>query len=204
MNKENSFYIYRFLDEKGDVLYIGQTTNMENRMASHKQAHSRLTEGEKKLELYLRIKDVEYFEVESAYHMHILEIHMISKYRPHFNEVLKYETDRFFDFGEYQWKAYAFRTFARNMYGIYYNKPLSKSEIEYKLIHDNNYYNIVIIGQKYGDFVNLFFEGNFVSSDDPTWSDVYYNMIGNDEWLSAYKGLVEKEEPYDPNSKEHN
>ena len=77
------YYVYRFLDECGKILYVGQTTNLEGRMYQH------FIEKEKGEQLYEFTKKVEILELASQVDMSFIERYFIQKYQPVWNVNMK-------------------------------------------------------------------------------------------------------------------
>ena len=67
-----SYYIYKHLDNNNNIIYVGQTINIESRQSDHK------THSEWKNE----ISKIEYAEVTDKLLMDIYERYYISKYNP--------------------------------------------------------------------------------------------------------------------------
>lgn len=63
-------YVYRYLDETGNVLYVGITNNMERRVAEH--SHDKLSEIEN--------AKIEYFSVMYRTDAELLETYLINHY----------------------------------------------------------------------------------------------------------------------------
>lgn len=72
-------YIYRFLDKKSEVIYIGKTNNLTSRIKSH------FTNGHLKGEDYAEVERVEYITLPSDTDQYIAEIYLINKYKPKLN-----------------------------------------------------------------------------------------------------------------------
>lgn len=71
------YYIYRFLNEKNEVIYVGKTTNLNRRIEAHK--HSSLSN----IPLFdFEVFNIEYAKFKSEYKSSIYEIHYIVKYKP--------------------------------------------------------------------------------------------------------------------------
>lgn len=80
-------YIYRFLGERKELLYIGKTSNLKQRISGHLSG-SHLTKDKR-----LAIKYIEYQEFENKVDMDIKEVYLIAKYKPPFNTVSKYKDE---------------------------------------------------------------------------------------------------------------
>lgn len=72
-------YVYRFLGENGELLYIGKTKNIDKRLKQHKQ------NGHLKKEQYSKVHEIQYLEVPTMNDAGILERYLISKEKPEFN-----------------------------------------------------------------------------------------------------------------------
>ena len=73
------YYVYRFLDSEGNILYVGKTNNLENRMYQH------FNNGHLDSNQYTRVDKVEYLQFEQESDQHIAEIYLINKFKPEFN-----------------------------------------------------------------------------------------------------------------------
>ena len=69
-------YVYRFLDSKGNIIYIGKTVNMDNRMQSH------FTKGHLPKECYNAVCRIEYQKHKTESDALIMETYYITKYSP--------------------------------------------------------------------------------------------------------------------------
>ena len=70
-----SYYIYKHINDKDEVIYIGQTTDIHTRQSTHKNISNWKDE----------IFKIEYCEVYDKYIMDIMERYYISKYKPKYN-----------------------------------------------------------------------------------------------------------------------
>lgn len=77
-------YVYKFLNEDGDVVYIGSTGNITKRMYKH--FHDK-DNGKMKTREYKSVKNVSFCETKSRNDAYILEIVLIQKYKPEYNTV---------------------------------------------------------------------------------------------------------------------
>lgn len=78
-------YVYKFLDETGNIIYIGKTDNIHNRMKQHFSKNGHLPS-----ECYESVVTVFYAAVPTKCDADILETFLINKYSP------KYNTDKMF------------------------------------------------------------------------------------------------------------
>ena len=79
--------IYKFLDKKGIVIYVGKAKSLRNRVRSYFQDN--LEVGSKTYALVNRISEVDFIEVLSEFEALILEAELIKKLRPKYNISLK-------------------------------------------------------------------------------------------------------------------
>ena len=100
MTKNQSFNVYRFIDELGNIIYVGKTISMKNRMRRH------FTFGHISSECYDRVVKIEYIELNSKTDMDIYELYFINKYNCEYN--IKSKNDDTFDMciDNVEWKGY--------------------------------------------------------------------------------------------------
>lgn len=139
-----SYYVYRFLDEDSNILYVGRTINLENRVGQHFSVRGHIEE-----ECYKKVKYIEYIMLDTEFDMIVKEIYYISSLNPPYNKRHKYkiegslldfkETDQWlhFDMTNIKFKT----TFAGEKKRESLEDELVFSEIEKKvkmlLIHSN-------------------------------------------------------------------
>lgn len=78
-------FIYRFLDDKGNVLYIGKTENLKKRISNH------FTNGHLCEDCYFSCDKIEYLISLSNVENDIQEIQLINKYKPKYNKQYNYD-----------------------------------------------------------------------------------------------------------------
>ncbi|OPH61750.1 hypothetical protein BC351_00470 [Paenibacillus ferrarius] len=80
--KDNvTYYIYRFINKNGEVIYVGKTVQpIKNRMGVHFGFSGHL-----KLECYEQKESIEYITLKSRIDMNIKEMYYIGKWKPVFN-----------------------------------------------------------------------------------------------------------------------
>lgn len=78
---DKKYYIYKFLNDDQEVLYVGKTTNLKDRMFKH--FHS----GHLSPECYSEVSSIRYIECKTDLEMTIKEIYFIDKYKPKYNSV---------------------------------------------------------------------------------------------------------------------
>lgn len=82
------YYIYKFLDKNNNVIYIGRSENIEQRIATHFSPSGHLPK-----KCYKNVKSVEYIEVDTKIDMFIMELYYINKFKPIYNTADKYEDE---------------------------------------------------------------------------------------------------------------
>lgn len=95
--------VYRFLDEKGTIIYVGKAKRLKRRVSSyfnkeHDSAKVRL--------LVTKIRDIQTTVVDSEWEALLLENSMIKQFKPHYNIMLK-------DDKSYPWIAVTKEEFPR-------------------------------------------------------------------------------------------
>lgn len=80
-----NYYVYKFLGENDEVLYIGQTDNLKRRMREHFSEKG----GHLEKEQYAQVKKAIYARVSTKESMNNIERHLISTIKPPFNKVYK-------------------------------------------------------------------------------------------------------------------
>lgn len=79
--------VYQFHDETGNVIYVGKAKSLRSRVRSYFNKQN-FENGKTRL-LVKKIRDIQYFVVESEYEALLLENNMIKKYQPRYNIQLK-------------------------------------------------------------------------------------------------------------------
>ena len=103
-------YIYRFLDKDGNILYIGRTIHMHERMDLHfgRQTIPRKQVPESDA---WKVVKVEYTEVESKVDAALLEAYLIAVNRPQYNRHWVYKEKPTFvlEYGDLEWREWELR-----------------------------------------------------------------------------------------------
>lgn len=96
------YYIYRFKDKSGDIIYIGRTDNIDTRLSKqHFTVNGHLPE-----ECYERTIKVEYAHVGGESEMKIYELYLINRYTPQYN-IVDNRGDTFsFELPPLRWEEY--------------------------------------------------------------------------------------------------
>ena len=76
--------LYLFKDDDNTIIYIGKADDIHARLMQHKHLP---------IDCYHSIKTIEYAVVENKIDRDILEILLISKYKPKYNKQLQYKSD---------------------------------------------------------------------------------------------------------------
>ena len=82
---ERKSYCYRFLDGKNNVLYVGKTVNMHNRMKNHFSKKSHLANAD----LYNQVQRIEYITCKDEFQSLQNELYYINLYKPKYNSQSK-------------------------------------------------------------------------------------------------------------------
>ena len=77
-------YVYRFLNKNNQVIYVGKTINLENRISKHFSVTGHLSR-----ECYSEVKIIEYIDLPTKIDMDIKELYYINKYKPKYNIINK-------------------------------------------------------------------------------------------------------------------
>jgi len=77
---------YQFLDKSGTVIYVGKANNLKKRVSDY---FTKSNKTEKNKVLVPNIKKIEYIITNSEVEALILESHLIKKYKPKYNILLK-------------------------------------------------------------------------------------------------------------------
>lgn len=78
-------FVYKFLDEKNNVLYIGKTVNMDQRMKNHFSKKSHLANTD----LYSKVQRIEYLTCKDEFEALQKELAYINFYKPRYNTASK-------------------------------------------------------------------------------------------------------------------
>ena len=108
--------VYRFLDEHGNIIYIGKAKALKKRVPSY---FTKTYDDYPKLRILVsKIRDIEFTVVDSEWEALLLENSMIKQFRPRYNAMLK-------DDKTYPWLAVSHEEFPR----LYYTRnPNPKRE----------------------------------------------------------------------------
>jgi hypothetical protein len=90
-------YVYKFLNNKGEIIYIGRTKDMNNRQTSHNHLSQ---------QCYNETKQIQYIELCSYDEMCIYERYLINKITPKYNTEFNNNSDFSFELPEKEWKVY--------------------------------------------------------------------------------------------------
>jgi len=177
--KHEHFYLYRFLNKNNEIMYVGKTTNMNNRMYTHLNNHFSLRTPEK-YDLYNNLHTIEYCEMESDYHMNMYEIHYICKYKPLYNLEFKSDNNNLFDIPDIIWTPYIIKSYIDDVSLYYYcNFKLTIKDIRYKLANDIEFYNEFIKEYLDSTYLNRIFNPDFYEVNDD--GEYTFTSIDEDE-----------------------
>lgn len=82
------YYVYRFTDTCDEIIYVGRTNNIKNRINGH------MKNGHLPKECYDNVKKIEYIKLSGYADMCMYEIYYINKYIPKYNKINKKEEDK--------------------------------------------------------------------------------------------------------------
>ncbi|WP_162985713.1 GIY-YIG nuclease family protein [Virgibacillus halodenitrificans] len=85
-------YIYRFLNKNREIIYIGSTKNIYNRISNQHFSNS----GHLEPKQYSQVDIVEYAKVSESSDRLLLENYLITKIKPPFNKREKKYTDEIY------------------------------------------------------------------------------------------------------------
>lgn len=83
----NDYYIYRFLNNKDEIIYVGKTTRVKERMYHH------FHEGHLPSRVYKETTDIEYTYFKTRHMMDMAEIYFITKFSPQYNTTQNYKEE---------------------------------------------------------------------------------------------------------------
>jgi len=126
-------FVYKFINYYDEIIYIGKTSNIKNRIKTHFGKNGHLD-----FVCYNNTKKIMYSEVNSAYNAEIIETYLIHKYKPLYNDEKKYKgnsKDIFVNIEEPIWKNLLFNKIKQN--GEYFLVEYINNEIPWlnKSIH---------------------------------------------------------------------
>lgn len=78
-------FVYKFISDKNQVLYVGKTVNMDARMKQHFSKKSHLAHAD----LYTKVQRIEYITCKSEYEALQKELAYINFYKPRYNSASK-------------------------------------------------------------------------------------------------------------------
>lgn len=96
------YYVYRFLNQNNETIYIGRTKNLKKRIEQeHFASHGHLP-----VECYKETKSVQYIKLTNQNEMIMYEIYLIDKYSPKYNIEHKQQEKCSFELPEKEWITY--------------------------------------------------------------------------------------------------
>lgn len=82
-------YVYKFINYNGEIIYVGKTSNLKNRMKQHFGNHPHLDK-----ECYEQVYKIYYARIPSQYNTELLETYLINKFHPIYNSDKNYIHDK--------------------------------------------------------------------------------------------------------------
>lgn len=80
------YYLYRFIDKDNNILYVGKSGNVHDRLIYHFGSRGHLPK-----ECYNRTRKIEILKLQTKTEMNIKELYYISKYQAEYNSLDKNE-----------------------------------------------------------------------------------------------------------------
>ena len=93
-------YVYRFIDGKGNIIYVGKTVNINNRMQQH------FSNGHLPKECYKSVALIEYQKYKTESDSLVMETYYITKYSPKYNKLQQSRDLPTIEFDEGSWRTY--------------------------------------------------------------------------------------------------
>ena len=93
-------YVYRFIDGKGNIIYIGKTVNINRRM------QQLFSNGHLDKHCYNSVAKIEYQKYKTESDSLIMETYYITKYSPKYNKLGQSRDVPTITFDEKNWKIY--------------------------------------------------------------------------------------------------
>lgn len=103
-NVSEKYYVYRFINKEGDIIYVGRTQNLHNRMNQHFGSKGHLPK-----QAYDEVNRIEYTILDSEIKMVMCEIYEINKFNSKYNTKDLYRGEIYleqFEDENLQWKIY--------------------------------------------------------------------------------------------------
>lgn len=95
------YYVYKFINNDGDCIYVGRTVNLHNRMNQH------FSKGHLPKTAYKEVEKIEYTILDSEIAMVMCELYFINKYKPKYNTSDLYRGEMYLrKFENLQWEIY--------------------------------------------------------------------------------------------------
>lgn len=96
------YYVYRFINKDGDIIYVGRTVNLHNRMNQHFGGKGHLCK-----EAYSEVDKIEFTVLDSELSMVMCELYFINKYKAKYNTADLYRGFVYLEeFENLEWENY--------------------------------------------------------------------------------------------------
>lgn len=82
-------YVYRFIDEYENILYVGMTNNLDRRYREHFKSKKNHLIRQGKGEVYNKVQRIEYISCKDEYTALQKELYYINLYKPKYNTMSK-------------------------------------------------------------------------------------------------------------------
>lgn len=122
-------YVYKFIDKEDNVIYIGKTKNIHNRIKQHKE------NGHLSKECYENIFKIEYTKLTNSHDMNFLEVAMIKDIKPKYNKVDNNDVSiSFITNKRFFWEEYNDHPFVKTVQELEKSERLSYTQALEELI----------------------------------------------------------------------
>lgn len=173
------FYVYKFLNENNDIIYIGLTTNLKNRLTQqHFTKAGHLYE-----DVYNETSCILYSECLSKDDMKIKERYLINKHSPKYNFQLNNNSSFNFEINDFVWKQF-------NMTDYKISKPTIKNIVKVNLIVEKSNFPCVVVNNE-GEIIrnyNYDEKNNFLIYNITRYSQMK-NIQDDDTLLGKYNKI---------------
>lgn len=101
MEEGKMYYVYRFINKNGAIIYVGKTNDLDNRIYTH------INDGHLPLECYSQVYKIQYLIFKTKVDMDIAELYFINKFKPLYNKLDKEFNPIEIEFqNEFKWLNY--------------------------------------------------------------------------------------------------
>ena len=198
------FYVYRFINQDNQIIYVGRTVNITTRMSAHFGKSGHLP-----IDCYKSVARIDYLSVKTKNDMKIKELYYISKYKPQYNTADMHDTSLTLNELEDAWVVYEksknnaphlFETLKQKM------KTLSKKNTELQQTVEQLKNERVVLPFASSNERALFskdlgYDADFISAvfhceslaDDNLYKKIRLTLLGRERVEAFYRDVLKKE-----------